>query len=94
MTWIIEHRIKELIQYHEGEEVEHPKKLTIELGNLHSDALHRLCILEGMTKTALIRHLIAQHVLQLGGQAVMDSPADMYELVRMASTIEADDQLD
>ena len=85
MTWIIEQRIKELIQYHEGEDIRHPRKLTIELGDLHSDALNRLCILEGMTKTALIRHLIAQHVLELGGQAVMDSPDEMFDLVRAAT---------
>jgi ribosomal protein S15P/S13E len=88
MTWIIEQRIKELIQYHEGEDVQHPRKLTIELGDLHSDALNRLCILEGMTKTALIRHLIAQHVLELGGQAVMDSPADMYNIIARSSALD------
>lgn len=90
MTWMLEQRVRKLIQYHECEEHNHAQKITIELGDIYSDALHRLCILEGMNKTALIRHLIAQHVLNLGGQAVMDNPSDMFDIIARASSLESD----
>jgi hypothetical protein len=89
MTWIIEKRVKKLIEWHEKEDKPvHVRKLTLELGDAHSEALHRLCILEGMTKTALIRHLIALHVRALGDDLVMDEPVGLYEKFRLAEAVE------
>ena len=87
MDWILESRVKKLIDYHEQEEHKHPKKLTLELGESHTDALQRLCILEGMTKTALVKHLIALHVQQLGDGVVMDNPSELYELFRRSLAV-------
>ena len=82
MISVFEDRVKKLVEYHEAGEQHHPKKVTIELGDMHTDALQRLCILEGMTKTALIRHLIAVHVRELGDEAVMGNPSQLYDLGR------------
>jgi hypothetical protein len=82
MDWILENRLKKLIDYHESDTGTSPKKLTLELGDMHTDALQRICILEGLTKTAMIRHLIIQHVQALGPGAVIDDPALLYDLLR------------
>ena len=89
MNFILENRVKKLIDYHQEEGRKNPKKLTLELGETHSDALQRLCILEGMTKTALIKHLIIRHVEELGDGAVMDDPSQLYELFRRSLAAEA-----
>ena len=41
-----------------------------------------------MTKTALIRHLIALHVRALGDDLVMDEPVGLYEKFRLAEAVE------
>jgi predicted DNA-binding protein len=75
-------RLMQLVEFHEKQDKHFPKKLSLELGNEHSEMLERLVIATGQTKTAVVRQLIEHFISTLqGGFLICDDPSRLLHAV-------------
>lgn len=77
-------RLMNLIEFHDQQDKELPKKLSLELGVEHADMLERLSILTGQTKTAVVRLLLEEFIQNFkGGFLILDDPSRLLHAVEL-----------
>ena len=79
MKTLFEKRVDKLMSYHESD-LKPASKSTFELGEYHSDALKRICILEGKTQVSMMRTLIEERLVDFGVDIVGD-PGFLYRII-------------
>ena len=74
MDYRTKQRINNLIEYHNTDEQNHPRTLTIELGPDFSEILKRLSIIEGKSKVSVIRDCLIDRMDNWSEAVLLDSP--------------------
>ena len=78
-------RLKKIVEHHDNPG-ELPRKLLVELGEDHTDALHRLALLMGTSKVSVLRALIDEHLEQMkGGILLVSNPSQLLHAVETGS---------